>query len=141
MKMLTIFLIAYLILTTSCQTADRQIKKIDEELMVAVPLSELYIRVRGNPNGALILNLHGGPGGYSGIDIQLMGPWLEEDYLLAYLDQRGCGKSPGCTDTSMLTVEQYVQDLDIVMDSVLHGFGKNALHLRGTSWGGRDGCR
>lgn len=139
MKMLTIFLIAYLILTTSCQTADRQIKKIDEELMVAVPLSELYIRVRGNPNGALILNLHGGPGGYSGIDIQLMGPWLEEDYLLAYLDQRGCGKSPGCTDTSMLTVEQYVQDLDIVIDSLLNRFGKKALNLIGTSWGGMYG--
>ena len=101
----------------SCKTQTLQ-NHIDHEIMVQVPKSQLYVRIRGNPDKPLIVNLHGGPGGYSGIDIQLTGPGLENDFLVAYLDQRGCGKSLDCTDTSMLTVEQYLEDLDIVIDSL-----------------------
>jgi hypothetical protein len=41
--------------------------KIDHEIMIDVPGSELYVRVRGNPAKPIIVDLHGGPGGYSGI--------------------------------------------------------------------------
>lgn len=111
----------------------------DDELMISVPGSELYIRVRGNHQGPVIVNLHGGPGGYSGIDIKLMGPGLEDNYLVAYLDQRGCGKSPECKDKSMLTIGQYVQDLDIVIDSLRNRYNKTKVNLVGTSWGGMYG--
>lgn len=111
----------------------------DDEIMVAVPGSELYLRVRGEADQPLLINLHGGPGGYSGIDIKLMGPALEDQFLVAYLDQRGCGKSPACEDTSMLTVEQYVEDLDIVIDSLRHRYNKKTVSLVGTSWGGMYG--
>jgi len=107
--------------------------------MIKVPSSELYIRVRGNTEKPLIVNLHGGPGGYSGIDIKLMGPGLEDKFLIAYLDQRGCGKSLDCKDTSMLTVEQYVEDLDIVIDSLRNRYNKEKVNLMGTSWGGMYG--
>ena len=107
--------------------------------MIAVPSSELYVRVRGNPEKPLIINLHGGPGGYSGIDIKLMGPNLEDHFLVAYLDQRGCGKSLDCADNSMLTVAQYLTDLDIVVDSLRIQFGKERVNLMGTSWGGMYG--
>lgn len=66
----------------------------DQVIMVKIPESQLYVRIRGNAKKPLIINLHGGPGGYSGIDIKLMGPGLEDKFLVAYLDQRGCGKSP-----------------------------------------------
>lgn len=112
---------------------------MDEELMIAVPSSELYVRMRGNPEGELLVNLHGGPGGYSGIDIKLMGPGLEDRFLIAYFDQRGCGKSPACKDTSLLTVNQYVQDLDIVIDSLCSRYQKEKVNLMGTSWGGMYG--
>jgi pimeloyl-ACP methyl ester carboxylesterase len=111
----------------------------DDELMIAVPGSELYVRVRGDTAGPLLVNLHGGPGGYSGIDIQLMGPGLEDQFLVAYLDQRGCGKSRSCSDSSMLTVEQYVEDLDMVIDSLVQRYQKQAVNLVGTSWGGMYG--
>ncbi len=112
---------------------------IDEELMIQVPDSELYVRMRGNTKGPLIINLHGGPGGYSGIDIKLMGPGLENNFLVAYLDQRGCGKSPECKDKSMLTIGQYVMDLDIVIDSLRNRYNKAKVNLIGTSWGGMYG--
>lgn len=112
---------------------------VDQELMIQVPQSHLYVRVRGVPEKPLLINLHGGPGGYSGIDIPLMGPYLESDYLIAYLDQRGCGKSLACNDQSLLTVEQYINDLDIVIDSLLHRYRKTGVNLIGTSWGGMYG--
>lgn len=43
-----------------------------------------------------------------------MGPALEDNFLVAYLDQRGCGKSLATSDSLRLNVEQYVEDLDIV---------------------------
>lgn len=112
---------------------------IDEELMIQVPKSVLYVRIRGNPKGPLIVNLHGGPGGYSGIDIKLIGPGLEDNFLVAYLDQRGCGKSPACNDKSKLTIYQYLEDLDIVVDSLRNRYQKRKVNLMGTSWGGMYG--
>ncbi|MBN2729582.1 MAG: alpha/beta fold hydrolase, partial [Bacteroidales bacterium] len=139
MKMLQLVIFTCLIFATFCHSASNKKIFIDEELMVAVPESELYVRVRGNRHGPLIINLHGGPGGYSGIDIKLMGPKLEEQFLVAYLDQRGCGKSPGCKDKSMLTIGQYIQDLDIVIDSIQKRYHKRKVNLVGTSWGGMYG--
>jgi len=107
--------------------------------MVNVPESQLYVRVRGNAEKPLIINLHGGPGGYSGIDIKLMGPALEDNFLVAYLDQRGCGKSPECQDASMLTIDQYLEDLDLVIDSLRNRFNKEKVALMGISWGGMYG--
>lgn len=115
------------------------VKNIDQEVTVSVPESQLYVRVRGNPEKPLLINLHGGPGGYSGIDIKLMGPALEDKFLIAYLDQRGCGKSPECQDISMLTIKQYLEDLDIVIDSLRNRYDKNKVALMGTSWGGMYG--
>ncbi len=115
------------------------LQNIDQEIMVNVPESQLYVRVRGNAEKPLIINLHGGPGGYSGIDIKLMGPALEDNFLIAYLDQRGCGKSPECKDILMLTINQYVEDLDIVIDSLRNRYDKKKVALMGTSWGGMYG--
>ncbi len=114
-------------------------ENIDHEIMVSVPDSELYVRVRGNTEKPLIINLHGGPGGYSGIDIKLMGPALEKNFLVAYLDQRGCGKSLECNDISRLNVEQYIEDLGIVIDSLMSRYNKETVNLMGTSWGGMYG--
>nr|WP_319269114.1 alpha/beta hydrolase [uncultured Draconibacterium sp.] len=114
-------------------------KTIDQEIMIDVPQSALYVRVRGNSEKPLIINLHGGPGGYSGIDIKLMGPGLEDKFLVAYLDQRGCGKSLECSDTTLLTVEQYIEDLDIVIDTLLNKYQKDKVNIMGTSWGGMYG--
>jgi len=138
LNILTSLLFLALLLVSSCHSLQNQ-DFLDEEVMVAVPSSELYVRVRGNPEKPLIINLHGGPGGYSGIDIKLMGPALEDEFLVAYLDQRGCGKSRDCRDTSMLTVDQYVIDLDLVIDSLQIRYAKEKVHLMGTSWGGMYG--
>ncbi len=133
-----ICILGFAFITLSCNEQPSA-KTIDQELIIDVPESQLYVRVRGNEAKPLIINLHGGPGGYSGIDIKLMGEGLEDNFLIAYLDQRGCGKSPACSDTARLNVKQYIQDLDIVVDSLLHRYNKKQLNLMGSSWGGMYG--
>lgn len=113
--------------------------QIDEELRVKVDRGELYVRVKGNPNKPILLNLHGGPGGFSAFEILLMDPYFQNDHLVAYLDQRGCGKSSAITDTTLLTIEQYVQDLDIVIDTLLNRFDRKKVNLYGNSWGAAYG--
>lgn len=135
---LMVLITGIIFLSNSCKEKSA-FDKIDQELMINVPESQLYVRIRGNKEKPLIINLHGGPGGYSGIDIKLMGPGLEDKFLVAYLDQRGCGKSLDCRDTSMLTVEQYIEDLDIVIDSLRNRYNKEKVNIMGTSWGGMYG--
>lgn len=137
--LLAVSLIGMLVFIFSCSGNNASQKFIDEEIRIQVPESELYVRLRGNAEKPLIINLHGGPGGYSGIDIKLMGPGLEETFLVAYLDQRGCGKSSASSDTAYLNVEQYIQDLDIVIDSLINRYNKQQVNLMGTSWGGLYG--
>lgn len=136
---LIISFIGMLGIVFSCSDNKTSKKIIDEELMINVPESQLYLRMRGNLEKPLIINLHGGPGGYSGIDIKLMGPGLEGNFLIAYLDQRGCGKSLVCSDIARLTVEQYIMDLDIVIDSLMLRYNKKHVNLMGSSWGGMYG--
>ncbi len=139
MKLLNILLSLCFLFGTYCNITQNKTDFVDNELMIKVPSSELYVRVRGNAEKPLIINLHGGPGGYSGIDIKLMGPALENNFLIAYLDQRGCGKSLASSDSSRLNVEQYVEDLNIVVDSLRCKFNKKSVSLIGTSWGGMYG--
>jgi len=134
-----LIILCLFIFTISAVSCSKKTRNIDHEIMVKVPESELYVRVRGNPEKPVIVNLHGGPGGYSGIDIKLMGPGLEEKFLVAYLDQRGCGKSLECNNKALLTVEQYVEDLDIVIDFLLKKYQKEKVYIMGTSWGGMYG--
>ncbi len=135
---LIVGIVGITLLTFSCKEKISA-KNIDQEIMVDVPESQLYVRVRGNAEKPLIINLHGGPGGYSGIDIKLMEPGMEDKFLIAYLDQRGCGKSLASSDSSRLNVEQYIEDLDIVIDSLMNRYNKKQVNLMGSSWGGMYG--
>lgn len=119
----------------SCQQGN----KIDSEFYIPVEKSKLYVRVIGNSNKPLLINLHGGPGAFSGFDHQFNKKYLEDNYLIAYLDQRGGGKSEESTDSTMLTMKQFVQDLDVVVDTLKSKYNSNAVNLIGSSWGGTLG--
>lgn len=127
--------ITSLLLFISCN----QENKIDEEFYITVANSQLYVRLIGNKSKPLIINLHGGPGGFSSFDHIFNKNHLEKDYLIAYLDQRGGGKSKTFTDTTMLNMPQFVEDLDVVVDSLQHRFEDKKINLIGSSWGGTLG--
>ncbi|MES2417388.1 MAG: alpha/beta hydrolase [Bacteroidota bacterium] len=117
----------------------RKESKIDTEFYIPVEKSNLFVRIVGNADKPLIIDLHGGPGAFSGFDHESYGKYLEDNYLIAYLDQRGGGKSEICNDSTMLTVSQFVKDLDVVVDTLKHKYKGKAVNLLGSSWGGTYG--
>jgi pimeloyl-ACP methyl ester carboxylesterase len=130
------FTLLFLFIFFSCE---KEVQEIDEEFYIPVQKSNLFVRVVGNPNKPIIIDLHGGPGGYGAFNHEFYRNYLEEDYLLIYLDQRGCGKSDAEENTSLLTMEQYVEDLDVVVDTFKNKYKNKKINLFGSSWGGTYG--
>ena len=112
---------------------------LDTSFFIPVDQSRLFVRMVGNKAAPLLVYLHGGPGGFAGFMHESFRQNLEKAYLLVYLDQRGCGKSDAATDTSLLTMEQYVEDLDAVVDTLSGRFPGRKINFIGGSWGGTYG--
>lgn len=103
--------------------------------------AEMPVFVKGNiASGTFILFLHGGPGGNASLpSFMPVSKELEKDFAFVYWDQRGSGLSRGNPDASTFTVEQFVDDLDLVVDAIVHRFDKPRIIFYGISWGGALG--
>ena len=96
-----------------------------------------WVMIRGESvaNPPLIL-LHGGPGlSETGFFRSFNAP-LEQSFTVVYWDQRGAGKSfdRGIPRSSM-TVQQFMSDLDELVDAVCERLGKRKVAIFGHSWG------
>jgi pimeloyl-ACP methyl ester carboxylesterase len=96
-----------------------------------------WVMIRGESaaNSPLIL-LHGGPGlSETGLFRRFNAP-LEKSFTVVYWDQRGAGKSfdPSIPRSSM-TVEQFISDLDQLVEAVCTRLGKTRIVIFGHSWG------
>lgn len=98
--------------------------------------------VKGNlSSNVVVVFLHGGPGGNaSQASFIPVFQELENDYALAYWDQRSSGLSQGNPDESTYTVNQFVEDLDMVVDAIKIRYDNPKIFLFGHSWGGALGC-
>jgi pimeloyl-ACP methyl ester carboxylesterase len=98
------------------------------------------IRSENIHNPVLIL-LHGGPGMSETSLFRGFNAVLEKSYTVVYWDQRGAGKSfDPATPISSMTVEQFIADLDQLVDYVRKRIGKQKVTLLGHSWGTQLGC-
>jgi proline iminopeptidase len=100
--------------------------------------AEMPIIVRGNKaSGVFVLFIHGGPGGTA---IQKIGlpvfNQLEQHYATVFWDQRGSGSSQGNSPDDLLTLDQFVEDLDKVVDLLQYKYNNPEIFLFGHSWGG-----
>jgi len=100
--------------------------------------AKMPIVVRGNKSSnVFILFIHGGPGGTS---IQKIGlpafSDLERDYAMVYWDQRASGSSQGNSSDDLLTLGQFVEDLDKVVALLKSRYNDPEIFLMGHSWGG-----
>ncbi len=111
------------------------IEPFDTGLLAMADGSQLHWEVSGNPDGAPLLWLHGGPGAglRSGGYRRTANP---EDWLIVGVDQRGCGRSrplatePGF-DLSTLTTQNLIADLEELRAHL--GIGR--WLVTGGSWG------
>jgi pimeloyl-ACP methyl ester carboxylesterase len=96
-----------------------------------------WVMIRGQSvaNPPLIL-LHGGPGLSETPFFRRFNAPLESAFTLVYWDQRGSGKSydRGIPRSSM-TVEQFISDLDELVDAVCARLGQKRVTIFGHSWG------
>lgn len=101
----------------------------------------VLIRGRDLANPPLI-HLHGGPGFSETRFFRHFNAELEDRFTVVYWDQRCAGKSfhRGVPRPSM-TVEQFLTDLDDLVEMVCARVGRQQVVLHGHSWGSLLGVR
>jgi pimeloyl-ACP methyl ester carboxylesterase len=96
-----------------------------------------WVMIRGQSVASppLIL-LHGGPGFSETALFRHFNAPLERIFTVVYWDQRGAGKSfDRNIPQSSMTVEQFISDLDELVDAVCKRLGKSKVTIFGHSWG------
>ena len=83
----------------------------------------------GNGEKTPIIVLHGGPGSPSYYLKPLDA--LGKERKIIFYDQLGCGKSDNTKDTTLMTVDHYVEELK----TVVQHFDLKEFYLYGQSWG------
>ncbi|HET8861226.1 proline iminopeptidase-family hydrolase [Marivirga sp.] len=119
-----------LILIFGCQPKESQDQLSAHEGKIEVEGGEIWYKVMGEGEGIPILTLHGGPGGTHRYFYQLSPQ--NEDRKVILFDQLGGGRSDYHTDTTLMTVEHFVQQVKAVKDSL----ALEEFYLLGHSWGG-----
>jgi len=96
-----------------------------------------WVMIRGQSvaNPPLIL-LHGGPGWSETAFFRHFNAPLETCFTAVYWDQRGAGKSYDARiSRSSMRVEQFIADLDELVDAVCQRLGRTRVAIFGHSWG------
>lgn len=110
---------------------------IAEAKYVSLGGLDQWVMIRGESlaNPPLIL-LYGGPGLSEMPFFRCFNAPLERAFTVVYWDQRGSGKSfdRGIPRSSM-TVEQFLNDLDELVDAVRGRVGRKKVTIFGHSWG------
>jgi pimeloyl-ACP methyl ester carboxylesterase len=96
-----------------------------------------WVMIRGeSAANPLLILLHGGPGFPEMRLFRHFNAALEKDFTVVYWEQRGTGKSFDCNiPESSMTVEQFIADLDELVDEMRKRFGKEKVVIYGHSWG------
>jgi pimeloyl-ACP methyl ester carboxylesterase len=101
-----------------------------------------WVMIRGerNTNPALIL-LHGGPGFGETHFFRRYNSPLESRFTVVHWDQRGTGKSYNANiPRASMTVEQFIADLDDLVEVVRTRLGQDKVTIFGHSWGSALGA-
>ena len=96
---------------------------------VNVTGGKVWYKIVGGGSETPLVLLHGGPGFPS----YYLNPLAElsDERPVIFLDQLGCGRSDDNKDTSIMTLETFVKQLEQITDSL----GLTKFHLYGHSWG------
>jgi pimeloyl-ACP methyl ester carboxylesterase len=96
-----------------------------------------WVMIRGrNTANPILMLLHGGPGFPEMRLFRTFNAPLEDHYVVVYWEQRGTDKSyDSKIPPSSMTVEQFLADLDELVDVACRHFRKDTVVLYGHSWG------
>jgi pimeloyl-ACP methyl ester carboxylesterase len=96
-----------------------------------------WVMIRGRDvRNPLLLVLHGGPGSSETAFFRAYNAALEDAFTVVYWDQRGAGRSYAkAIPPQSMTLEQFIQDTDALVDAVRERFGQEKVVILGHSWG------
>ena len=96
-----------------------------------------WVMVRGESVGnPILVLLHGGPGFPEMRLFRYFNASLEKSFIVVYWDQRGTNKSfNNNIPRSSMTLEQFIADLNELVDVVCKRFGRDKVVIYGHSWG------
>lgn len=96
-----------------------------------------YIIIRGvDKTKPVMLFLHGGPGSPEVAFIKHYNPYIENDYVMVYWEQRGAGKSfSKSIPPETMNLQQMVSDTRELSKYLLNRFDHEKIFLMGHSWG------
>lgn len=131
-KLTAVIIVMAAMAITSCNNQSKQTQTttlIPHEGYINVKGGKVWYKIYGSGDKTPLLLLHGGPG-IPSYYLKSMAD-ISKERPVIFLDQLGCGRSDRITDTSLMTIQSYVDELKQVIDS-LHL--KN-YYLYGHSWG------
>lgn len=132
------YLLAFtvLIAVTACENL-----RYDDFYYLRYENVDMPVVVRGNINsGVFIIYMHGGPGGSTYPErVYEMLADTEEKFAMVYYDQRGSGNSQGKASEEQLNIDQFIEDLEVLIAQINDKYGAQHIFLMGHSWGGTLG--
>jgi len=96
-----------------------------------------WVMIRGeNVANPLLILVHGGPGFPEMRLFRYFNASLEKSFTVVYWEQRGTDKSfDRKIPTSSMTVEQFIADLDELVETLCTRFDQDKVAIYGHSWG------
>jgi pimeloyl-ACP methyl ester carboxylesterase len=138
MKSYLIF-IPFIFCLISC--AEENLEKVNDFYHVEVDGAQIPVLVKGNvASNKIILFMNGGPG-LTGIDVGItnLAKWeenIENEYAVAYFDQRCTGNTLTPIDTATITLSQFSEDVYSVVKVIKHHYPNCKVYLMSHSFGG-----
>lgn len=99
------------------------------EGFIDVTDGKVWYKIVGEGNNTPLILLHGGPG-FTSYYLNPMDE-LSKERPVIFFDQLGCGRSDREIDTTLMTIEAYVEQLEALRISL----GVKEFYLYGHSWG------
>lgn len=128
-KILFFFIAVFLLCSCGGKKETKtQVLKIGESYL-EVPGGKIWYKITGAGKGIPVVLIHGGPGGSSSY-LKAFEELGNDRQVIRY-DQLGCGMSDVTTDTTLFTINHFVEELE----SLRTHLGLPVWHVFGHSWG------
>ncbi len=132
-----------LLLSTSCEKAISlevegalvPLTVIEDPSLPSIIVNDVKLHAEsfGNPNDPMVLVIHGGPGADYRSQLNFKN-LVDDNYYVVFYDQRGSGLSQRLDASAYQFVQQYVDELDGVINHFRSDFDQKII-LAGHSWG------
>lgn len=124
-QLLIVPLLLLFVTFSACQIK----QELPREGFVNVPGGKVWYRIDGQGEKPPVLLLHGGPGSSS----YSLDPLkkLSDDRPVIFYDQLGCGRSDRITDTTLMSMDRYVEEVETLRKAL----NLEVFYLYGHSWG------